>query len=124
MDRYYNLDVLADVLAKASCMSGVKPVIGRNQCQLGMNGIKKVVSAWAIPDQTRHLKSSSCRGVCMCEEEMCVRTICTKGVSRCAVGIMCHQSQNLQSWSAKSSSSCITAYCMLGPVEGSVDEVF
>ena len=39
MDRYYNLDVLADVLAKASCMSGVKPVIGRNQCQLGMNGI-------------------------------------------------------------------------------------
>lgn len=41
MDKYYNLDVLADVLAKALCMSGVKPVIGRNQCQLGMNGIKK-----------------------------------------------------------------------------------
>lgn len=80
MYRYYNLDVLADVLAKASCMSGIKPVIGRNQCQLGMNGIKKVVSAWAIPDQTRHLKSSSCRGVCMCEgEEMYVRTIYTKG---------------------------------------------
>lgn len=31
--------------------------------QIGMNGIKKIVSTTAKPNQTRHLNGSSCRGV-------------------------------------------------------------
>lgn len=86
MDKYYNLDVLADVLAKALCMSGVKPVIGRNQCQLGMNGIKKGCVCMGDTRSDSSSKEFILQRRVREEEEICVRTICKNGVWWCVVG--------------------------------------